>query len=112
MPTGPSTNAANDANAPPAERPSRPAGPDSLLIVAVAGMHSHACERTLVTALGGLAGVREVEVDFPSGQASIIYDGHRVAAHELLAGIRQAGYRPGPYHLGSGGKIVKAGDAG
>ncbi|MEM7808839.1 MAG: heavy metal-associated domain-containing protein [Planctomycetota bacterium] len=63
-------------------------------------MHSHACEEAVVRGLEAVTGVREAEVDFPSGQASVIYDAHRVAAHELMAAVEETGYRCGEYHLG------------
>jgi copper chaperone CopZ len=76
---------------------------DSLLIVGVDGMHSHACEAAVVRALQEHTGVREAEVDFPSGQASVIFDNRKVAAHQLLEAVEAAGYRVGVYHLGNGG---------
>ncbi len=76
---------------------------DSLLIVGIEGMHSHRCEEAIVKALTDNAGVREAEVDFASGQASIIFDARKVTAHQLLELIIATGYRCGPYALGSGG---------
>ena len=66
---------------------------DSLMFVAVGGMHSRQCEERIVAELSGVAGVREVEVDFPSGTASVIYDARRVTAHQLSGVIVAAGYR-------------------
>ncbi len=85
-----------DETSPTATRESR----DSLLIVAISGMHSHACEEAVVSGLEAVGGVREAEVDFPSGQASVIYDARTVAAHTLMEAVEEAGYRCGEYHLG------------
>ncbi len=76
---------------------------DSLLIVGVSGMHSHTCETKIIQRLNRFEGVRETEVDFPSGNVSVIFDARRVTAHELLDGIVETGYRVGEYHLGRGG---------
>ena len=40
-----------------------------------------------------LAGVHEVEVDFNSGQASVLFDRDRVAVQRLMEAVNQAGYR-------------------
>ena len=80
---------------------------DSLLIVTVEGMHSHRCEEAIVSRLSADPGVREAEVDFASGQASVIFDARKVTAHQLLAMIVEAGYRCGPYALGSGGGRIE-----
>ena len=79
---------------------------DSLLVVGVEGMHSHACEAAIVDALDAMPGVREAEVDFPSGMASVIFDARRTTAHQLVAAIESAGYPCGEYALGSGGGKV------
>ena len=88
----------------PPPRPPRREGldRDSLLIVAIQGMHSHACEAKIVRSLNAVEGVRETEVDFPSGQASVIYDARRTTAHQLLDAVGEAGYRVGEYFLGRG----------
>ncbi len=80
---------------------------DSLLIVGVEGMHSHACEERIVARLSATVGVREAEVDFASGQASIIFDARRTTAHQLLDVIVAAGFRCGEHFLGSGGGRVE-----
>lgn len=66
---------------------------DSLLVAHVEGMHSHRCEDAIIRAVTALTGVREVEVDFASGQASVIFDARRVSTHQVIAAIEQAGYR-------------------
>ena len=52
---------------------------DSLLIARVDGMHAHTCQEAITARVGILAGVKEVEVDFASGQASIIFDARKVS---------------------------------
>ena len=80
---------------------------DSLLVTRVDGMHSHTCEETIVKAVTGLPGVREVEVDFASGQASIIFDARKVSAHQLIGAIELAGYRCDDPAQGAGGAAVE-----
>ena len=82
---------------------------DSLLITRVDGMHSHSCEDRIVASVSDLPGVKEVEVDFASGQASIIFDAHKVTVHQLLHAVQEAGYHCGDYALGSGGGSVGEG---
>ena len=80
---------------------------DSLLIVGVEGMHSHGCEERVVQRLEATPGVREAEVDFASGQASVIFDARKTTAHQLLEVIVSAGFRCGEHFLGSGGGRVE-----
>ena len=80
---------------------------DSLLITRIDGMHSHTCAETIVEAVGALPGVKETEVDFASGQASIIFDAQKVAAHQLVEAVEAAGYRCADAALGSGGGAVE-----
>lgn len=75
---------------------------DQLAIIRIDGMHSHQCEQDIQAALGRHEGVHEVEVDFLSGQASVLFDPAKVAVAELLAAIEEAGYRPGAYSQGGG----------
>ena len=80
---------------------------DSLLIAQVAGMHSHACEEKIVAALAEQVGVKEAEVDFASGQTSVIFDAHKITAHQLVQVVEKLGYRCGDYATGSGGGAVE-----
>lgn len=81
-------------NRPPREaRDARETLRDSLLVTHVDGMHSHRCEDTIIRAISALPGVREAEVDFASGQASVIFDARKISSHQLIAAIEQAGYR-------------------
>jgi copper chaperone CopZ len=66
---------------------------DDLAVIKVEGMHCHRCEQTIQRALASRPGVREVEVDFASGQASVLYDRNRITVRELMETVTQAGYR-------------------
>jgi uncharacterized protein len=65
---------------------------DQLALVRVEGMHCHKCEQAIRKALGALPGVHEVEVDFNSGQASVLFDQAKVTIPQLMAAVEQAGY--------------------
>jgi P-type Cu+ transporter len=66
---------------------------DDLAVIRIEGMHCHRCEQSIQKALGSRPGVREVEVDFASGQASVLFDRTRVSVRELMESVNQAGYR-------------------
>lgn len=66
---------------------------DQLVLVTVSGMHCHKCEVAITKALSAIPGVHEVEVDFNSGQASVLFDRTRVAAPQLIAAVNDAGYQ-------------------
>jgi copper chaperone CopZ len=68
-------------------------GRDQLAVIRVEGMHCHKCERSIQKTLGALPGVHEVEVDFNSGQASVLYDRSAVTVGQLMDAINNAGYR-------------------
>ena len=80
---------------------------DSLLVTQVDGMHSHTCEDRIIRAVGSLPGVREVEVDFASGQASVIFDARKVSTHQLIEAIESAGYRCADPAMGHGGGALE-----
>lgn len=65
---------------------------DQLAVIRIEGMHCHKCERSIQKLLADHAGVREVEVDFNSGQASILFDREAVSIAALMDAINQAGY--------------------
>lgn len=65
---------------------------DQFVVIRVSGMHCHKCEQRIVSALRALDGVREVEVDFASGQASVLFDRDLVGVGQLMESIREAGY--------------------
>lgn len=67
---------------------------DQFVMIKIEGMHCHRCQKTIQQALQRHAGVHEVEVDFPSGQASVLYDPAAVKIRELVDTITEMGYRP------------------
>jgi copper chaperone CopZ len=66
---------------------------DHLAVISIEGMHCHRCEATIQKALAKLPGVHEVEVDFPSRQASVLFNGETVSINSLMDVIKQVGYR-------------------
>jgi len=67
-------------------------GRDRFVLIRIEGMHCHRCERAIQKALSQHAGVNEVEVDFNSGQASVLFDSDRVSIAELMETVTAAGY--------------------
>lgn len=67
---------------------------DQLVVIKIEGMHCHKCECTIQKALQRNAGVHEVEVDFPSRQASVLFDPSNVSIRDLMASVTEAGYKP------------------
>ena len=68
-------------------------GADQLAIIRIEGMHCHKCEQAIQKALLQHRGVHEVEVDFNSGQASVLYDHNKVDAKTLTDSVTEAGYQ-------------------
>jgi copper chaperone CopZ len=66
---------------------------DQLVIIRIEGLHCHRCERTIQSTLMREEGVHEVEVDFLSGQASVLFDAEKVRVATLTELIQEAGYR-------------------
>ena len=66
---------------------------DQLALIRIEGMHCHKCEITIQKSLARHPGVHEVEVDFPSGQASVLYDRSSVTVRQLMDTVNEAGYR-------------------
>ena len=66
---------------------------DQLAVIRIEGMHCHKCEHTIRKALARHTGVHEVEVDFPSKQASVLYDRDAVSVRDLMESVNEAGYR-------------------
>jgi copper chaperone CopZ len=75
----------------------RPVSQDQLVIIPIQGLHSHRCEQTIRHALSHEPGVNEVEVDFLSGQCSILFDAGQVPIARIVELIRDAGYTPNGY---------------
>ncbi len=68
-------------------------GHDQFVLIRIEGMHCHKCERTIQRSLAALEGVNEVEVDFNSGQASVLFDRDRVGVMQLMDAVAAAGYQ-------------------
>jgi copper chaperone CopZ len=68
-------------------------GRDLLALIRIEGMHCHKCENAIQRALNANPGVHEVEVDFASGQASVLFARGSVTVSQLVDSINQAGYR-------------------
>ena len=66
---------------------------DQLAVIRIEGMHCHNCEEKVRKSMSAKAGVHEVEVDFNSRQASVLYDPEMVKIGELMAAVDEAGYR-------------------
>ena len=66
---------------------------DQLAVIRIQGMHCHKCEQVIQKALLGSPGVHEVEVDFNSGQASVLFDRDSVTIKQLMEAVERAGYR-------------------
>jgi Cu+-exporting ATPase len=66
---------------------------DQLAVIRIEGMHCHKCEKTIQKALSDNPGVHEVEVDFASGQASVLFDRSAVNVSKLMESVNAAGYR-------------------
>jgi len=66
---------------------------DHLAVIRIEGMHCHKCEQAIRKALTGHSGVYEVEVDFASGQASVLFDRDKVNVKALMDSVNSAGYR-------------------
>jgi Cu+-exporting ATPase len=77
-------------------------GHDQFAVIRVEGMHCHKCEASIQKALADLPGVREVEVDFASGQASVLFDRGSVTIKELMDAVNGAGYRATSFTQGAG----------
>lgn len=73
---------------------------DQLALIRIEGMHCHKCEQTIQKALQRQAGVHEVEVDFNSGQASVLFDRGRVTVGQLVDWVNQAGYHAAGFTQG------------
>jgi copper chaperone CopZ len=67
---------------------------DRFVLIHIEGMHCHRCEQAIRKAMTRYEGVHEVEVDFASGQASVLFDVDRVSPADLMEAVLQAGYKP------------------
>jgi copper chaperone CopZ len=65
---------------------------DQLVVIRIEGMHCHKCETSIRSSLTRIPGVHEVEVDFPSHQASVLFDRSAVTVRQLMDAVAEAGY--------------------
>jgi copper chaperone CopZ len=79
---------------------------DHLAVIRIEGMHCHKCEQRIKNALLGFEGVHEVEVDFNSGQASVLFDRDSVAVKDLMEAVDGAGYRAAGFTQGQADRTV------
>jgi len=66
---------------------------DQFVMIKIEGMHCHRCQQAIKKALQANPGVHEVEVDFLSGQASILYDPNQVNVRQMMDSVAEAGYQ-------------------
>jgi Cu+-exporting ATPase len=66
---------------------------DQLAVIKIDGVHCHRCEQAIQKALAAHKGVREVEVDFASKQASVLFKQGSVTVKQLMETVNNAGYR-------------------
>ena len=76
---------------------------DQFAVIRIEGMHCHNCEQKIRKALSAHSGVREVEVDFASGQASVLFDRDSVSVKDLMESIDNAGYHATGFNVGQAG---------
>lgn len=77
---------------------------DQFAVIRIEGMHCHKCEESIQKALTAKPGVREVEVDFASGQASILFDQGSLTVKDLMEAINSAGYHASGFTQGAAGR--------
>jgi Cu+-exporting ATPase len=66
---------------------------DQFALIRIEGMHCHRCEVAITKALMNFVGVHEVEVDFASGQASVLYNQRIATIAQMMEAVNEAGYR-------------------
>lgn len=79
---------------------------DQLALIRIEGMHCHKCEQSIVKALSKFPGVFEVEVDFNSGQASVLFDRNSITVKQLMDAVNEAGYRATGFTQGQADRAV------
>jgi Cu+-exporting ATPase len=66
---------------------------DQFALIKIEGMHCHKCELAIRKALMNFVGVHEVEVDFASGQASVLFNKRIATIAQMMEAVNEAGYR-------------------
>ncbi len=72
---------------------------DQLAVIRVDGMHCHHCEDAIRKSLTLNDGVHEVEVDYNTGQVSVLFEPKSVSVGQLMNSVNQAGYQATGYTL-------------
>ena len=67
---------------------------DRFVLIRIEGMHCHKCEMSIKKNLQRHPGVHEVEVDFASGQASVLFDPMQISVARLVEAVKETGYQP------------------
>ena len=70
---------------------------DQFVMIKIEGMHCHRCEQSIKKAIAANDGVHEVEVDFPSRQASVLFDPSTVTPKQLTEAVAETGYKVGGF---------------
>jgi copper chaperone CopZ len=78
---------------------------DQLVLIRIDGMHSHKCEQSIRKSVQRCRGVFEIETDFASGQASILFEKRLVSVRDLMTAIEDAGYHATGHALGGAEEI-------
>lgn len=79
---------------------------DQLAVIRIEGMHCHKCEQSIQKSLTRFPGVFEVEVDFNSGQASVLFDKSAVTIKQLMDAVNEAGYRATGFTQGQADRAI------
>ena len=80
-------------------------GRDQLGLIRIQGMHCHKCEESIQKALSRVDGVHEVEVDFNSGLASVLFDPQKANPEQLTATVVEVGYEVTGFNKGSPDRV-------
>ena len=80
---------------------------DQFVLIRIEGMHCHRCEQAIKKSLGRFPGVHEVEVDFNSHQASVLFDGGQVTIRQLVEGVQEAGYHATGFTQGLANSTIR-----
>jgi copper chaperone CopZ len=75
---------------------------DKLVVIRIEGMHCAKCEKKIKQALIALSGIHEVEVDFLSRQASILFDGKTATVGDLMERVKDLGYNAAGFAMQMG----------
>jgi copper chaperone CopZ len=79
---------------------------DQLAVIRIEGMHCHKCELAIQKALTNNPGVHEVEVDFNSGQASVLFERAAVTVKQLMDAVNSAGYHATGFTTGQADRAI------